>query len=404
MAQREGSVFVYLFVTTLVLVVALVATVLILKTEKDERTVDVTRLALELDQEKARFSDRTKDLTDLRKLVSGSDDNWPGNEFFLRELAQTEEKMNDHRKKLEMSGVSYANLLAPYKDYADVLTAMHNAWDEQTLKARKALENHDTVLATSGEQLKTRDDENSKLQDSLSDCERRYEENDSGLRQQIEDLTNQLAERSDEIIRKELDYKKQIAFQENRVQQLRNRVERCEAEKVTRDTIEDIEPDGRILEVEARSRVVWVSLGRKHHLRPGLVFKVFQYVGGKKKWKGEIEIRRVDEDFSEARILDQIDDLNPFTANDHVASPFYDPNLPPTFVFAGDGVINDNVSLETIKRKLSSYGAKVGDEVKIDTDFLVALSNYESTTEYRIARELGVTILREVDVLDYMGY
>ena len=53
--------------------------------------------------------------------------------------------------------------------------------------------------------------------------------------------------------------------------------------------------------------------------------------------------------------------------------------------------------------KLKNYGVQVRDKVDLDTDFLVALKNYESTPEYKAAKEFRVTVLRERDLLAYIG-
>ena len=90
--------------------------------------------------------------------------------------------------------------------------------------------------------------------------------------------------------------------------------------------------------------------------------------------------------------------------NDLVTSPFYDPKSVPNFVFAGDSMTNQLYSMEDVTNKLKYYGARITTEVKVDTDFLVALEGYETTTEYTKAQELGVTILRESDLIDYIGY
>ncbi len=405
MAQREGSVFVYLFVATLVLVVALVAAVLFLNAEKNELILNNKQLTANLAGESDRLLNTTKALNQLQALVSGSSEGWPGNEFFQGKLREAEEQINELRTQLgNTANLTYDSLAAPYKDFADLLRALRNAWDEQTLRAQTAIANHEKLRATTEEQLRARDDENSKLKTDLSALEKRFEDMDTTHRQDNARLTNQLAEQEEECTRKELEYKKQLAFAENRIQQLLNRLQRCEAESRIQKTIEDIEPDGQLLEVEPRSRIVWVNLGRRHHLLPGLTFKVYQDVGGKKHWKGSVEIRRIEDEYSEGRIVEELDPLNPLTTNDYVTSPFYSPDEPPTFVFAGDSVTNRNVSLEAMKKKLSSYGAKIGDAVTINTDFLVALANYENSPEYQTARELGVTILRETDVLEYMGY
>jgi NAD-dependent DNA ligase len=52
---------------------------------------------------------------------------------------------------------------------------------------------------------------------------------------------------------------------------------------------------------------------------------------------------------------------------------------------------------------MKSYGAQIRDKVDINTEFLVATKNFENTPEYKAARELGVTVIRERDLLEFIG-
>lgn len=405
MAQREGSVFVYLFVATLVIVVALVAAVLIMKSDKD--TVEREKLSAISKQKEieARLRRETEKLVKLQELVASTSDAFPEDDsFFQEKLRELEEQINGVRSELGIKQqVDYTYLIEPYDDFGKLVRALKRGWDADANKAKAALENYEKLQVTTQKQLQELDEKNAALKQQLSDLEKKCQDDSTTLSQRVEELTNTIAEREDEWTRKELEFKKQIAFADNRIQQLLNRVKRCEEEKTKVKTIEDIAPDGQIIEVEPTSHVVWVNLGRKSHLRPGLVFRVYQSVGGKKQWKGSIEIRRVEDEYSEGRIIEELDPLNPLAATDYITSPFFDPQATPTFVFAGDDVVNRSLSLDSIKRKLQSYGARIGDRVTIDTDFLVALKNYEQTPEYQAARELGVTVLRETDLLEYIG-
>lgn len=403
MAQREGSVFVYLFVAVLVLVIALLASVLILKSDMDGLRTENKRVQGEYEAEQKRYREEVAEHNELKKLVTGDSDAFPDLQLLRDQLSQVETEMNEIRKQFELQDSTYTALIHPYKDYGEVLKKLKAAFDTQTLQAETALGDLARVRETTQGQLKEVDDAKDKLQTALSELERRFEDNDTQLRQRIEELTNQLAEQEELATRTELRLKKDLAFEGNRVQQLRNRIAQYEEKILVEKTVEDIEPDGQLIDVEPRSRAVWVNLGRRSHLRPGIVFRVFQYVKGRKQWKGSVEIRRVEDEFSEGRIVEELDSLNPISASDQVTSPFYDPKEAPEFVFAGTNVTNTKVTLEYIQKKLQSFGATIGDSVKIETDFLVALENYEATPEYRAARELGVTILRESDLIDYLG-
>ena len=169
-------------------------------------------------------------------------------------------------------------------------------------------------------------------------------------------------------------------------------------------SIEDIEPDGQILRVASASQVGWINIGRINHLRPGLEFRVFQTVkGGKRQYKGRIEVQQVDENISRVRVVSTDDELNPITEGDYVTSPFYDPKVVPIFVFAGKGLESRDVTEEILRAKIKGYGAEIRDDVDLKTSFLIALKDYEKTPLYKTARELGVAVVREREILEYMG-
>ena len=103
------------------------------------------------------------------------------------------------------------------------------------------------------------------------------------------------------------------------------------------------------------------------------------------------------------RIVEEPDNLNPIVKGDLVASPFYDPKAQPVFVFAGSELESKEVTRDYVVQKMKAYGAQIRDKVDINTDFLVAMKNFEGTPEYKTARELSVPVIRERDLLEFIG-
>jgi NAD-dependent DNA ligase len=50
------------------------------------------------------------------------------------------------------------------------------------------------------------------------------------------------------------------------------------------------------------------------------------------------------------------------------------------------------------------FGGTISDSVALDTDFVVALKGYEDSAVYDLARDLGVTILREKELLEFIEF
>ena len=111
---------------------------------------------------------------------------------------------------------------------------------------------------------------------------------------------------------------------------------------------------------------------------------------------------RVESDFAEVKIIETTDRFNPIAAGDQIASPFYSTDDHPVFVFAGEKPLNRRLSQEEIVRKIESFGGTVEDAVRLETDFVIAIDGYEESEEYKEARKLGITILREQELLDFV--
>ena len=122
-------------------------------------------------------------------------------------------------------------------------------------------------------------------------------------------------------------------------------------------------------------------------------------------FKGRVEVRQVDEISAEVRVIEQVDaERNPIVAGDLITSPFYDQKEEPIFVFAGTKLTSQEMTEDFLRAKLSGYGVQVKGNVDINTSYLVALEDYEKTTEFKVAERLGVPILREKELMEFIGY
>jgi NAD-dependent DNA ligase len=196
-----------------------------------------------------------------------------------------------------------------------------------------------------------------------------------------------------------------LSITQNLLQRSNDRIEELKREIVREQTFAMIEPDGEILNVSEELGKAWISLGTKNKLRRGLVFDVFAYQkGGKRISKGRVEVLKVESDFSEVAVLENLDRFNPISAGDQITSPFFDQSDVPHFVFAGEVATNGKYSVEDMVRKIELFGGVVSTSVALDTDFVVAVKGYEETEEYDLARDLGVTILREQELLDFIDF
>ena len=215
-----------------------------------------------------------------------------------------------------------------------------------------------------------------------------------------EDLENREEELSAEIAKLVRD----LRIQSNLRKRAEDRLERLLEERRIAQTFDKVDPDGEIVQVSEELGFAWIDLGRKHRLEAGTVFDVFQFVkGGQRKPKGKVEVVKVDGDMAQVSITHLLDDLDPMLPGDKIVSPFYSPDDKPIFVLAGSEMSTRRISVDELKRRIERFGGVLQEDVSISTGFVVCLRGYEESDEYRDARQLGVTVLSEDQILSFIG-
>ena len=410
MAQREASIYLYLFI--LMLILFAVMTVLFLSTNADNTLIanqrdDYLRDRDSLEKDHQKLS---SEITDLQVLIGGpsyADGPWPGEDHFRQERLETlQVKINEAIKFLEdnRGARQYDYLTAPYEDMPRLLLLFRDSLVEARAARRESDNTRSQETASHSETIDELRTESSELLAKITGLESRVEDLDNKSQEKEQDYLQQIEEVKDNWSDEVITLKRSVNFKDNQIRSLKNRLEKLLAETQKEKSFDDVEPDGTILAVLSDSGKAWIDLGRRNLLRKGLVFRVFQFVkGGKRLYKGRVEVRKVDERMSEVRVIEEVDSLNPIAKGDFVASPFYDPESDLIFVFAGTELESGRITRDNLVMKMESYGAKIGDKVDLSTDYLVAMKNYESSPEYRTARELGVTVIRERDLLEFIG-
>lgn len=213
--------------------------------------------------------------------------------------------------------------------------------------------------------------------------------------QQLEDTLNTVEDRLNgriEEIRAEaamsvndMQTRLDAALRDNNV--LRDQVARLRGEGKS-DRLEPLNEgelvDGRIDQLIIEDNEVLLSIGRKDKAVLGMTFAVYdnatsirvdQETGEYQRGKAVIEIVRVEEDFSRARII-FASQGNPIIRGDVIANAVYDPKK--TYKFVVDGLFDidgDGVAtrFETIELEalIEEWGGVVIGTVEGDTDFVV---------------------------------
>jgi len=407
MAQREGSTYLYLFIVACVLF--MIMTVVFFIDNSDKQRIE-EQLGLRDDRIK-QLEASNRQLSDasnnLKILIAGpgGDTSWRGEEDYRNEMkTKAEAAINEVLADLKQSKRSYDSLIGCYGDIQGLFKQLIAARDEAFAKRETASQAEVKGRETSDSTVTELKKKTEEILGQLQELQTKFEDLDNKSKQEKAELVKEKEKIQDESSDRIIQLSRQINYKENQIKALDNRIDKLLEESRKEREFDEIEPDGKLVDVLGASGKGWINLGRVNHLRNGLVFRVFQYLkGGKKLYKGKVEVQRVDEDTSEVRIVEEVDGLNPIVARDMVSSPFYDPKDQPIFVFAGSELESRNVTKDYVISKMKSYGAQIRDKVDINTEFLVATKNFENTPEYKAARELGVTVIRERDLLEFIG-
>jgi hypothetical protein len=221
-----------------------------------------------------------------------------------------------------------------------------------------------------------------------------------------------------------------------------------------RKRLEELHKDGQVLSSDPKTNLAVVNLGKRHGVRPGMVFDIFEVKrDGKKVRKGKLRLRKVEAQQSFAVVLaaceapkvcpqcgwsttdithlfcpfclggeddkereaqrlaegstkDRIvatEFLNPVKKGDHISSPFYLGRLKKkAFSFAVIGRTVDR-SRQEIAMFLKENGCSLVASVTLDTDFAIVGTGTNVGQEIEKARKMGVSVIRESELFDFFG-
>lgn len=206
------------------------------------------------------------------------------------------------------------------------------------------------------------------------------------------------------------------------------------------------EPDGEIVYSDPINRLTHINIGAQDNVVKGLKFMVFRY--GKERqirYKGKVEVTRVEPDLSRVVILEEVDKMDPIITGDYLMNPIWDANNPKYIAFAGE-TFAARFKVKDLIRYCEDMGAKVEYDkdgkpiVTVRTDILVASgpearASFTKSVEesedlegeeggadkgavdedkkefwwlsndpnFKKALEMGLEVIRDTDFMQYVG-
>lgn len=291
------------------------------------------------------------------------------------------------------------------KAYDDEVAAAAN-WKSKYEQARQAEQAAEDETQSVSDQKDSEIDQLTQQlqaeQDRAARAQRQAQSTIDQQRDQISRLENSAADQAESHKRERNELTNKYLAMDARMQEIntRNRVIR-----------EKSGPDGSVINADESLGLVYLDIGAKHGLKRGTPFKVWSYGKGKVKVsKGAIEVTDVRDDYSVARITEQLGTLNPIGKGDQVSNPYFDSGKTPEFVFLGE--LPGRYNNEEATRILTSKGADVKSQVSANTDFLVVgkkpagedVAPLEESEIFRLAELYGVEILAAGELVQYIQY
>ncbi|MBI3099341.1 MAG: hypothetical protein HYY93_14040 [Planctomycetes bacterium] len=168
---------------------------------------------------------------------------------------------------------------------------------------------------------------------------------------------------------------------------------------------EIIEIQGHLMHPDATSGFAYIDLGENEEVRPGLKFRVLRPdVAGTRRLVGEVEVKRVFEHMSEVSMTRTLDWRNPMIEGDLIANPFYRKGRAVRVALAGKFTPDvSRFSREEAARRIERSGAAVETKPSVYTDFVIIGSEVEGDPTFDTAAQIGVPVVRAVDIQDYLG-
>ena len=168
---------------------------------------------------------------------------------------------------------------------------------------------------------------------------------------------------------------------------LRSRLEQAE-KKLSEFEVKPEDPsslvDGHVIEIGGPDATVYLDIGRKHRVVPGMTFEVFTTADqvqnnkqGKLRGKASVQVLRVTEDTSTARVT-RSSANQPINRNDVLINAVYSPTYTYRMMVYGKFDVNNDGKVSTgeasvIRNRIQEWGGKVIDSEKVtgDLDFVV---------------------------------
>jgi hypothetical protein len=237
------------------------------------------------------------------------------------------------------------------------------------------------------ENLKTRQEEYQstvkQLRQRVEELAAKNEENRQEWQEEMTRLEEQLAQATQETDQRVSELQQQLEKKEEQLaearQQVRDLQETMASFRPRGDTYAAIRvADGSVVQVPAGEDIVYISLGERDGIQPGLTFEVYsrrEKIPASGEGKASIRVSHVYETTSAAKII-QKTPTEPILEQDVIANPIFAKDRKYNFLVAGDFDLDfdgeiDDPGGDRVERMIRKAGGNIVEKVTTATDFVV---------------------------------
>jgi len=171
-----------------------------------------------------------------------------------------------------------------------------------------------------------------------------------------------------------------------------------------------IEVYGKITNSDLKNRFAFITLGDKDKLQVGLKFMAYhQQKGYVRKWKGQIEVKRIYDVYSLCSITKLEDNDNPITDGDYITNIFYHPQRSHFVVLIGKFPRGPfKYGREEIEQRLINIGTVVEKNISLKTDFALVGDDPEETDldrkNFELSKKLNIPRIEGAEAKKSLEY
>lgn len=192
---------------------------------------------------------------------------------------------------------------------------------------------------------------------------------------------------------KEDRFKEQKTDLDYRITRIKQEIEFLATREIIKRDI--VKAQGEIIKPAVKQGYAFITLGANDNIKLGLKFRVYRNdKNGNKKWKGQVEVKKIFDGYSLVSITNTINPLDPIVEGDSINNIFYSKTGTKYVVLIGELEQPDfRYSRAEVEKRLNEIGVKVEATVSLRTDFAIIGKNYEGSESFNTIGLLNITYL-----------